>query len=122
MRKSAALLAAALALALGPAPARAAPEPVIVVVESRGQMVEIPRRFATIFVADPGIASLQVIADDRFFVLGHSEGLTTLIALDGDGRVVYQGAVSVLRSLRSLQAMLRSAPPSPASATSAAVE
>ncbi len=62
---------------------------------SRGVLVSLPGAASTIFVAEPEIASYQVVGEDKLFVFGRMPGKTTLFALDGTGTPVYSATLDV---------------------------
>ncbi len=77
------------------------------IIESEGEFVHLEEPATTIFVADPEIASLQVVSNSTVFVLGHAEGLTTLYALDENDEVMMEREIAVHRSLTHMMESLR---------------
>jgi pilus assembly protein CpaC len=125
-------LAAALALGLtampaGPAsakwhpapahrgPARvapsAAPSGVVDLSTGRGQLITLPRPMSDLFVADPGIADVQVRSPTRLYVFGKGTGETTLSATAKDGSVVYSSTIRVGTNIGNIDQMLKVAMP-----------
>ena len=78
------------------------------VIESEGELIHLDSPAATMFVADPAIASLQVVSNKTVFILGHSEGKTTFYALDDEDEIMFERVVVVHRSLEHMMQTLRS--------------
>jgi len=95
-------LAAFACLALA-GPALAADEirpsgPAIALRVSGGTMLQSPRPLASVFIANPDIANVQVPDQgnkDVLFVFAKAPGKTTLYAIDADGRVALSQTVEV---------------------------
>ncbi|WP_208350373.1 pilus assembly protein N-terminal domain-containing protein [Pseudaestuariivita rosea] len=79
----------------------------IPIIESEGSLVQLEHEASTVFVADPSIASLQVVSSKTVFVLAHTVGKTTLYALDENDDVIMQKEIVVHKSLQHLQQQLR---------------
>jgi pilus assembly protein CpaC len=62
---------------------------------SQGVMISTSGDFETIFVAEPEIASYQVVNPRKVLVFGRLPGQTTLLAMDSDGAPVYSANVLV---------------------------
>jgi len=60
-----------------------------------GQLLNLPRPAATVIAADPRIARVQPTSPTRLFVMGVSEGRTTVIATAEDGSLVAQYDIAV---------------------------
>lgn len=113
-------LAAALAIALpGAAPAAAqtaaqrAPvqgEEVTLSVGA-GRLVRLGVPMSDVFVANDGVADVQVRTNNQIYIFGKSRGQTTVHATDRSGRVVYAATVRVGQNFESLDDMLRVAMP-----------
>ena len=73
---------------------------------SEGRLVRLPGPAATIFVADPAIADIQVPMDDRVFLIGKAPGRTALFALDADGEPIISLPISVVRPVDELQRLI----------------
>lgn len=61
------------------------PQQTLDVAVSQGVTVSLPRPAGTIFIAEPEIASYQVVSPDKLLVFGRLPGRTSLFALDGNG-------------------------------------
>lgn len=86
------LLAAVLALIM---PVAAAAQTALTVPEGGGRLVNLPREAASLFVGDPGVASVQAVSGDAFVLGGVRPGRTTVFALDFDDRQIANYAVTV---------------------------
>jgi pilus assembly protein CpaC len=62
---------------------------------SQGKLVTLATPAATVFIADPTIADVQVPMPTRVFVLGRKAGHTTLYALGADGQQIAAMEVEV---------------------------
>ena len=115
-----------LALAAGliaAAPAGAAPEKprvapavrgnlqVVQVNTGRGRLVTLSRPMSDLFVADDGIADVQVRSPTQLYVFGKKSGETTISATTKSGAVVYAATVQVGNNYDSIGTMLRLAMP-----------
>lgn len=73
----------------------------------KGRLLRLRREIATIFVADPGVADIQVKSPTLIYIYGKRTGETTLFAVDKDDRVVLNLTVQVRHNLTSLNRTLR---------------
>jgi len=97
------ILSAAIVACLVALPAIAAEEirpsgPAIALRVSGGTMLQSPRPLASVFIANPDIANVQIPeqgSKDLIFVLGKTAGKTTLYAVGDDGRVAVSQTVEV---------------------------
>ncbi len=111
---------AALALGLGSvtvatpavAQSRAAhPSETLTLSQDTGSLVRLSAPMSDIFVANPGIADVQVRSSTQLYVFGKAPGETTVYATDRSGRVVYAANVRVGTNAGSVGEMLRLAMP-----------
>jgi pilus assembly protein CpaC len=111
---------AALALGLGtvavatPAAAQsraARPSETLTLSQNTGTLVRLSAPMADVFVANEGIADVQVRSSTQLYVFGKSSGETTVYATDRSGRVVYAANVRVGTNAGSVGEMLRLAMP-----------
>ncbi|MHA1598566.1 MAG: type II and III secretion system protein family protein [Alphaproteobacteria bacterium] len=72
---------------------------------SKGRLVRLESPAATVFVADPEIANIQVKSPSLIYVLGKKPGETTLFAVDGKERVLANIDISVTHNLDALRAV-----------------
>src|SRR3546814_566900 len=103
---------------LGTAPApssaqsgAASPNAVVQINTGRGRLVTLPAPMSDLFVADPGIADVQVRSPTQLYVFGKAPGETTVYATTKAGKVVYSSTVRVGNTLDSVQQMLSLALP-----------
>jgi pilus assembly protein CpaC len=95
------VLTAAPAALLMEVPASAAPKVInttgapLVVDVGKGQLIQLERSAAAVFVADPDVADVQVKSPTLVYVFGKSGGETTLYAVGENDQVVLNVAVRV---------------------------
>ncbi|MBL6933240.1 MAG: type II and III secretion system protein family protein [Rhodospirillales bacterium] len=73
---------------------------------SKGRLVRLDSPAATVFVADPEIANIQVKSPSLIYLLGKKPGQTTLYAVDGKDRVLANIDVSVTHNLGRLRSII----------------
>jgi Flp pilus assembly secretin CpaC len=88
------IFAASLAIAL-PAPAFAAG---IALSMDEVRTVSFATPVATVYVGNPSIADINMIDARHAFVIGKGFGSTNIVALDGDGKQVFDTQIAVLAS------------------------
>lgn len=88
-------LALALAAALASAPALAAPGDDVRITIDEAKIVPLKRPAAEIILGNPLIADVSVQNGKAVVVTGKSFGRTNLIVLDGDGKEIINGSISV---------------------------
>jgi pilus assembly protein CpaC len=74
---------------------------------SGGELLELPRPAASVFIADPAIADVQAPAGASIIVFGKKPGATTLFALDDNGKAIAKVQVVVSYGLAELQNLVR---------------
>jgi pilus assembly protein CpaC len=84
---------------------------VITLSTGRGQLIVLPRPMSDLFVADPGIADVQVRSPTRLYVFGKGPGETTLSATAKDGSVVFASTIRVGTNMGNVGQMLKIAMP-----------
>jgi len=77
-----------------------------------GRLLRLNRDAATVFVADPTVADVQVPTANAIFVLGKKAGTTTVYALDRSGAPILERTVHVSHNLVELQQILEQRFPS----------
>jgi pilus assembly protein CpaC len=114
---SAALIAASLATAV-PAPAFGAPNPPAVrpandvtLSVGEGRMVRLDAPMSDLFVANDGVADVQVRSANQVYVFGKAPGETTVFATDKAGHTIYSANVRVGTNIASVDEMLHLAMP-----------
>jgi Flp pilus assembly secretin CpaC len=96
------LFAASLALAL-PAPAFAAG---IAIAMDEVRTVSFAVPVATVYVGNPSIADINMIDARHAFVIGKGFGNTNIVALDSDGKQVFDTQIAVLASAANSESTL----------------
>ena len=110
---------AALAIGLGtvagstPALAQhaARPSETLNLSQGTGAMVRLSSPMSDVFVANEGIADVQVRSSTQLYVFGKGRGETTIYATGPNGRVVYAANVRVGNNISSVGEMLNLAMP-----------
>lgn len=111
---TAACMAAPLALVpVGAAQAQSISRPSADIVLSigRGQLVSVGGAMADVFVANDGIADVQVKSQRQLYVFGKAGGETTVYASNAAGDIIWSANVRVGSNIDSVDQMLRLAMP-----------
>ncbi|ASR50422.1 type II and III secretion system protein family protein [Blastomonas fulva] len=87
------------------------PAETLVLSIGRGQLIQLPGTMTDLFVADTGVADVQVKSSRQLYVFGKAGGETTLYASNAAGQVVYSATVRVGSNLDSIDQMLTLAMP-----------
>ena len=74
---------------------------------SGGSLIQLPANAASVFVADPTIADVQMPAASRVFVFGKKPGFTTFFALSSSGVPLMATKLEVRFPQAELQARMR---------------
>lgn len=69
---------------------------------NEGQLITLPVKAKTVFIANPNIASYQVPAANKIFVFGLIPGTTSLYALDHQGNVIFNDKLKVMHDTKGL--------------------
>lgn len=77
----------------------------------RGELVTVPGNMADIFVANEGVADVQVKSQRQLYVMGKSGGVTTIYASNAAGDVIWSANVRVGSNIDSIDQMLALAMP-----------
>jgi pilus assembly protein CpaC len=111
----------ALALALGSAtmaatpaaaqPMAAKPTETLNLSQSTGSLIRLSEPMSDVFVANEGIADVQVRSSTQLYIFGKARGETTIYATSKSGRVVYAANVRVGNNISSVDEMLHLAMP-----------
>ncbi|GAB5487920.1 MAG: type II and III secretion system protein family protein [Parasphingorhabdus sp.] len=113
-------LAAALALALAsqaatPVQAQSTsvstPSSRVNVAVGRGKLISLSSPIEDVFIADNGIADVQVRSQRQIYIFGKSGGQTSFYATSRSGKVIYSAEVSVGAEISSIDQMLALAMP-----------
>jgi pilus assembly protein CpaC len=84
---------------------------VITLSTGRGQLISLARPMSDLFVADPGIADVQVRSPTKLYVFGKGAGETTISATAKDGSVVFSATARVGTNMDGIGQMLKIAMP-----------
>ncbi len=111
-----AALAIGLGTVAGSAPAlaqqtAARPSETLNLSQGTGAMVRLSSPMSDVFVANDGIADVQVRSSTQLYVFGKGRGETTVYATGSNGRVVYAANVRVGNNISSVDEMLSMAMP-----------
>ncbi len=85
--------------------------PTIHVEVNKGQAVHLSAPAASVAVANPAIADVQVVSPRLLFVNGVAPGETSIIAVDANDNVVLQGSVQVSHNLSGFAAAVKQVSP-----------
>ncbi len=77
-----------------------------------GAMVRLSLPAASVFIANPDVADIQVPSSGAIFVLGKTAGTTTLFAIDADNQTILRRTVVVRHNLAEMNSLLRQRFPS----------
>ena len=107
-------LVAAIGLISGPAAAAKvidATGPTLTLEMHQGRLVRLDKAAASVFVADPEVADVQVKSPQIIYVFGKKTGETSLFAVDANDQVVVGMPVVVSHNLNRLNAAIRNVVP-----------
>ncbi|MEO5773386.1 MAG: type II and III secretion system protein family protein [Sphingomicrobium sp.] len=79
--------------------------------QGTGSLVRLSEPMTDVFVANEGVADVQVRSSTQLYVFGKGRGETTVYATGKSGRVVYAANVRVGNNISSVGEMLRMAMP-----------
>lgn len=82
------------------------PEPVMLEA-NKGQLLRLVRPVDTVFIAEPGIADVQLKSPTLIYIFGRRPGETTLFAVDKRETVILNTRVVVAHNLTRLKDMIR---------------
>jgi pilus assembly protein CpaC len=110
---AAAGLGLALAAPVTPAFAQptVAPSEEVTLSVGTGRLVQLNGTMQDLFVANEGIADVQVRSNTSVYIFGKAAGQTTVYATDRNGRVIYSASIRVGQNLASVDQMLELAMP-----------
>lgn len=77
----------------------------------RGQLVTVGGNMADVFVADDGVADVQVKSARQLYVFGKAGGETTIYASNSSGDVIWSANIRVGSNIDSIDQMMRLAMP-----------
>lgn len=82
------------------------PDPIILEA-NKGQLLRLIRPVDTVFIAEPGIADVQLKSPTLIYIFGRRPGETTLFAVDKSEMVILNTRVVVSHNLTRLRDMIR---------------
>ncbi len=88
-----------------------APDSAVVLEVGSGRLLHLGEPAAGVFVADPGIADIQVHSPTVVYVFGRRAGRTTVFAVDGQDRPLARLSVEVRHALSALRELVARAAP-----------
>ncbi len=108
------LLFASIALApLAAAPATTAsaqsvirPNQDIVLSIGRGELINIPGSMSDVFIADDGVADVQIKSQRQLYLFGKAGGETTVYASNASGQIIWSANVRVGSNISTIDQML----------------
>lgn len=108
------LLFASIALApLAAAPATTAtaqsvirPNQDIVLSIGRGELINVPGSMSDVFIADDGVADVQIKSQRQLYLFGKAGGETTVYASNASGQIIWSANVRVGSNISSIDQML----------------
>src|SRR6478672_10729962 len=77
--------------------------PPILLEAGKGTLIRLPRPAATVFIANPDVADVQVKSPSLIYVNAKAPGETVLYAVDGDDRVLMNSVIRVQQDLSRLR-------------------
>ncbi|MGB7407935.1 MAG: type II and III secretion system protein family protein [Pontixanthobacter sp.] len=83
----------------------------IVLSIGRGELVTVPNSMADVFIANDGVADVQIKSQRQLYVFGKAGGETTIYASDARGDIVWSANVRVGSNIGSVDQMLTLAMP-----------
>jgi pilus assembly protein CpaC len=72
----------------------------------KGMLIRLPQAMTDVFVANQGVADVQVRSSRLLYVYGVGGGETTIYATDAGGRIIYSANVQVLQNIDQINEML----------------
>lgn len=73
---------------------------------NEGRLIHLDSPAKSVFIANPGIADINVRSSRLIYIFGQSPGQTTLFALDSNDQVIVEATVDVKHNLTRLREML----------------
>ncbi|MTJ81500.1 MAG: type II and III secretion system protein family protein [Telmatospirillum sp.] len=73
----------------------------------QGHLLHLPAAAASVFVANPDVADIQIPSRKAVFVLGKKPGTTTLYAIDENDQTILKEEIAVQHNLDELTRLLR---------------
>jgi len=83
----------------------------IVLSIGRGELINVPGSMADVFIANEGVADVQIKSQRQLYVFGKAGGETTIYASDSRGGIIWSANVRVGSNIDSIDQMLTLAMP-----------
>ena len=83
----------------------------IVLSIGRGELITVPSSMADVFIANDGVADVQIKSQRQLYVFGKAGGETTIYASDAAGDIVWSANIRVGSNIGSVDQMLNLAMP-----------
>jgi pilus assembly protein CpaC len=77
----------------------------------RGELINIPGNMADVFIANDGVADVQIKSERQLYLFGKSGGVTTVYASNKAGAIIWSANVRVGSNIDSVDQMLALAMP-----------
>jgi pilus assembly protein CpaC len=77
----------------------------------RGELINVPGNMADVFIANDGIADVQIKSESQLYLFGKSGGMTTVYASNKAGAIIWSANVRVGSNIDSVDQMLALAMP-----------
>ncbi len=77
----------------------------------RGELINVPGNMADVFIANDGIADVQIKSESQLYLFGKSGGMTTVYASNKAGAIIWSANVRVGSNIDSVDQMLSLAMP-----------
>ena len=77
----------------------------------RGRLISLPTSMSDVFIANDGVADVQIRSARQLYVFGKTPGETSVYATDSSGKVVYSAVVRVGNNIETIDQMLALAMP-----------
>lgn len=88
-----------------------APAQTVVLSIGRGELISVPGTMADVFVANEGVADVQIKSQRQLYVFGRTGGETTIYASNAAGDIIWSANVRVGSNIDSIDQMLTLAMP-----------
>ena len=95
--RTAAVVCATVAIAVGGAMSSAEPVSDIIVTYDQSKLLPLPRPVSEIIIGNPLIADVSVRSKNLLVITGKSFGITNMIALDTDRKIIFEKRLQVKR-------------------------
>jgi len=83
----------------------------IVLSIGRGELINVPGTMADVFIANEGVADVQIKSQRQLYVFGKAGGETTIYASDSRGDIIWSANIRVGSNIDSIDQMLALAMP-----------